>query len=83
MDFDLAILGKDKLGYEEYSKNIRREYIHYPEESYRTGRSKVLQQLLAGKLFVTSDFIEGFENAARENIKEEIRNLGSPSYSLL
>ncbi|GFS25649.1 hypothetical protein ElyMa_001692600 [Elysia marginata] len=43
LDFDLAVLGQDPTQYKAYAQNIRKEYIHVDEESYRTGRTKVIQ----------------------------------------
>ena len=44
--------------YDEYSKNIRLEYIHYPDEAFKPGRTKVLQSFVASltPLFRTKEF---------------------------
>ena len=33
-------------GYAQYAKDIRQEYIHFPEEQFREGRRRFLQQCL-------------------------------------
>jgi len=78
LDFDLAVLGKPRDEYITYSSNIRKEYIHFPEESYKKGRSSVLRNLLSSEyLFSTQDFRQLYESTARENLKNEIRILDS------
>jgi len=63
-----------------YAQQIRQEYIHYPEEAYRIGRSKVLEGFLASNfLFKTPIIREKFEDKARENLRKEISQLTYPS----
>ena len=45
-DADLAILGADSDRYDEYTRQIRAEYAHVPDEQFRIGRAAVLDQLL-------------------------------------
>ena len=46
LDIDLSTLGKSLEEYQQYSKNVRKEYRIYPDFMYRKGRIKVLQQIL-------------------------------------
>ena len=75
-DADLVILGSNPDDYKQYSKNIRKEYHFYPEGKYNKERIQVLEQFLQGKNIFKSDyFFHKFEAKARENIKNEIREL--------
>jgi len=77
LDFDIAVLGKVLEAYNEYADNIRKEYIHYPDKEYRSGRIAVLKKLMEGGLFRTQDFKEMFENQAKNNMAQEINKLQS------
>lgn len=44
---DLAILTADRARYERYSRDIRAEYAHVDDDTWRTGRAAVLQRLRA------------------------------------
>lgn len=81
LDMDLAILGASRPVYEEYARNIRREYIHVPEQLYRTKRPEFLQRFHASidTLFRTSQMKERFVATARENLAWEIAFLQSDS----
>lgn len=46
-DADLAILGADPSDYDAYVNGVRAEYAHVPDAAWRTGRSAVLEGLLA------------------------------------
>lgn len=83
LDMDMAILGSPLAEYEEYSTNIRREYIHFPEEVYRKRRSRVLQDfLLMPNIFATQHFRCKYEVQARKNIQAEIERLEDNSIGL-
>ncbi|KAF2074551.1 hypothetical protein CYY_004134 [Polysphondylium violaceum] len=78
LDMDLSILGVDEKVYDKYAENIRKEYIHIDEQSYRTGRSKILQSFVSEgyeKLFRTSEFQNEFGSKSIENLKREINSL--------
>lgn len=73
MDLDLSILGKSKSEYENYYKNVRKEYKIYPNFMYNKGRVKALKSILeSDKIFKTDFFIHKYEEKARENINLEI-----------
>lgn len=76
LDADLAILGAEPGRYAEYAKAIRREYAHVPDESFRTGRAKVLRTFLDRDRIFRSPRMAEFEARARENIDRELKALG-------
>eukprot|EP01129_Flabellula_baltica_P006297 TRINITY_DN2341_c0_g1_i1.p1 TRINITY_DN2341_c0_g1~~TRINITY_DN2341_c0_g1_i1.p1 ORF type:complete len:221 (-),score=35.97 TRINITY_DN2341_c0_g1_i1:50-712(-) len=80
LDMDVAILGKEPNGYLSYAFNIRREYIHYPEDAYREGRIKVLESLRAGSIFTTETFKSLFDDQANQNMTREITLLESGEF---
>lgn len=78
LDVDLSILGAPWSAYEQYAKAIRKEYTHVADDSYRDGRTAVLQGLLAHpKLYLTDHYYEQLETQARANIKHEITSLAA------
>ena len=76
LDMDLSILGMQDHVYKKYAVAIRKEYAHFEDEAYRTGRAKVLQSFLEkDKLYFTKILGEKLEARARENINNEIKSL--------
>lgn len=76
LDFDLAILGSEWLDYEQYTKQIRREYRVYPDLLYRPGRLKVLKHFLELEHFYhTEPFRLEYESRARMNLTRESETL--------
>ncbi len=76
LDIDMAILGEDAETYKDYTKKVRREYSIYPDLLYKPGRKKVLQNFLKQEqIFQTVEFHERFEEQARINIQQEIKEL--------
>ena len=77
VSIDLSILGSDEDRYREYAADVRREYSHVPDPLWRTGRSLVLERLLArGCLYPDEDFRARLERQARANVEAELRVLG-------
>jgi predicted metal-dependent HD superfamily phosphohydrolase len=77
MDVDLAILGQPAAVFDAYEKSIRAEYSWVPEETYRTGRSKILRGFLERPaIFFTERFEENYGMQARENLENSLRALG-------
>ena len=73
-DADLSILGSDSDSYFTYSKQIRKEYLYFPDIVYKPGRRKVLEHFLKMEnLFKTQYFQEKFEVQARINISWELK----------
>lgn len=74
VDADLAILQASPQEYDAYAAAIRQEYGFVSDEDYRAGRTRVLEELMARKLF-TSPLLD--EDAARANMRREIERLAS------
>ncbi|MFP3455244.1 hypothetical protein R0J89_03125 [Psychrobacter sp. SIMBA_152] len=78
LDMDLSILGAPWPTYKQYAKAIRQEYNHVADDTYRDGRTAVLQGLLAHpKLYLTDYYYNQLETQARDNIKRELTLLAS------
>ncbi len=73
LDCDLAILGNPKDIYDEYAKNIRKEYSWVSDEDYRNGRKQVLESFLQrDRIF----YVYNYEGQARKNLERELASLG-------
>ncbi len=73
LDFDLAILGSESSRYQNYTKEIRKEYSIYPDFMYKPGRKKVLIHFLEKPtIFKTNIFQELLEEKAKENLRWEL-----------
>ena len=48
LDFDMQVLGWDEADYDRYAEQIRQEYIHVPEQQYRTARAQVTSLTFCG-----------------------------------
>lgn len=75
-DADLAVLGRDDAGYRAYVAAASAEYAHIPAERFRTGRLRVLRELLAHHpLFHLPTANARWEAQARANMTAEIARL--------
>jgi len=73
IDADLAILGASEAVYWDYAAKIRQEYAWVPEQEYRAGRRRILEQFLTRpKVF---SFLNHLEAPARRNLFGEIARL--------
>jgi predicted metal-dependent HD superfamily phosphohydrolase len=73
-DCDLAILGAPKGVFDEYDKNIRKEYAHVPVAAYKIARRRVMGGFLDEKrLFKTKAFQEQFGARADANLETVAR----------
>ena len=82
-DADLAILAAGRDRYDEYVRDVRREYSHLDDETFRTGRVEVLTDLLEKPtLFHTPLARESWEDAARANLEREVGALGEGGRSV-
>ncbi|HEU4515287.1 MAG TPA: hypothetical protein VFR87_19420 [Nocardioidaceae bacterium] len=77
-DADLAILAAGAERYAEYTREVRAEYAHVDDDTFRAGRSDVLSALLAGPLFHTTPAREAWEARARANVEAELARLSAP-----
>jgi predicted metal-dependent HD superfamily phosphohydrolase len=73
LDLDLSILGASAETYDNYCRNVRKEYSWVPDMLYKPGRIKVLRHFLdMEKIFKTELFYNLFETKARENLENEM-----------
>jgi len=78
LDFDLHILSSSSSVYNQYCKNIRKEFKRYTNFLYKKGRLDFLEKFLQKeKIYLTKEF-SVFENKARKNMLNEINYLNSP-----
>ncbi|MFJ9908608.1 hypothetical protein ACIRVK_38105 [Streptomyces sp. NPDC101152] len=78
-DADLAILASPPSAYAAYTAAVREEYHFVPNDAFRTGRSRILRQLLAlPRLFRTPYGERTWEATARYNLASELEMLSLP-----
>ena len=82
VDADLSILGADETTYREYTRDVRDEYRHVPDDVFAPARAEVLTRLLAKpQLFHTPRARNLWEERARSNLAREISALESAARS--
>lgn len=83
LDMDMAVLGRPEADYDKYASQIRAEYIHVPEELYRSKRAQILEDFFTRlPLFSTRLFQKQFEDQAKTNLRREISRLRDNSIPL-
>lgn len=70
---DLAILAQPSFMYEEYTKNVRKEYAKFDEVSYLNGRKKVVETFLQMPQIYKSSFFNHYEEDAKTNLQNELK----------
>ena len=66
----------DEEDYDKYAAKIRKEYSWVPDDQYRIGRKKVLQDFLnRPRIYFTERAGKELEQQARVNIEREIARL--------
>ena len=78
LDFDLSVLSFDSDKYIEYSKNIRKEYIHIESPQFEKKRAEVMGNFVERKSLYFNDIFvkqEKRNEKAKENISKEIQTL--------
>jgi predicted metal-dependent HD superfamily phosphohydrolase len=76
LDADLAVLGAPESAYDQYSRDIRREYAWVPDEDYRAGRQRVLRSFLDRPWIYQTQPVRGrLEQQARHNLEREVAAL--------
>ncbi|PNK61009.1 hypothetical protein [Psychrobacter sp. FDAARGOS_221] len=76
LDMDLAILGSPRQVYQDYARQVRLEYAHVNDSAFKQGRKAVLERFLQReRLYFTQAFYAEYEQNARHNIQQEIREL--------
>lgn len=75
-DADLSALALPADEYRRNSAAIRMEYAHVSDDDFRVGRTRIIQSLLAEpQLFRTSVAQQRWEDAARANMRAELKTL--------
>lgn len=76
VDTDLAILGASAERFEEYDRQVRREYRYVPLFVYRRKRRQVLEGFLAReRIYTTAPYFDAFEQQARANLASAIARI--------
>lgn len=76
VDIDLAILGQPAGRFEEYERQIQREYDWVPDMTFRTKRAEVLRNFLQRPtIYQTPFFQTKYEAAARDNLRHSLAQL--------
>lgn len=76
IDADLSILGKPWEIYENYARDVRKEYAIYPAIIYNRGRKNVLSHFIKmDRIFKTKYFFEKYEHQAKQNLLHELNSL--------
>jgi len=73
LDVDLAILGATSDRYQEYAREIRKEYGYLSDRQYQQGRKRVLASFISrSRIYYTDYFYQKLEQQARHNIQAEL-----------
>lgn len=76
VDIDLTILGASPEVYEEFERNVRKEYKMVPSFIYRKKRKELLESFLNNASIYSLDYFKNkYESAARHNISRAIEAL--------
>ena len=76
LDLDLSILAAPRNAYRTYAVSVRREYAHVPDDLYRPGRRRVLEEFLGRTcIYRTGPLRRLWEASARANLDAEIAEL--------
>jgi predicted metal-dependent HD superfamily phosphohydrolase len=76
VDIDLSILGQPKETYQEFERNVRREYWWVPRRRYVAGRCAILESFLKRtSIYRYPEFQRRYEAAARVNLAAAIARL--------
>lgn len=76
LDIDLSILGTPAEDYDEFERNIRREYKRVPGFIFRKKRKTILEGFLKReRIYATEYFHEKLESQARINLGRAISQL--------
>jgi predicted metal-dependent HD superfamily phosphohydrolase len=76
MDIDLLIFAADQVRYDAYAGELRREYPHSDDQSFRSQRAEFLRTFLRRRsIYWTRHFRKLIEKRARNNIERELAAL--------
>ena len=73
VDIDLSILGAESARFDEYEREVRREYHWVPEFMFQFKRRQLLREfLLRRQIFATPRYHDALEARARANLTRSI-----------
>ena len=76
VDIDLAILGAPPEVYDQFERNVRKEYRLVPGFIYRKKRKELLRSFLSsGSIYNLELFKERYEDQAKQNLRSAIGTL--------
>jgi predicted metal-dependent HD superfamily phosphohydrolase len=76
VDIDLSILGAEPPAFDEYERQVRREYRWVPRPIFRSKRREILQAFLdRPRIYSTARFHSELEERARANLARSIARL--------
>lgn len=76
VDIDLSILGREPDEYDQFERNVRKEYKWVPWSLYRRKRIEILESFLARPtIYHTDYFRRRYENQAKRNLQSAIEGL--------
>ena len=76
-DIDLSILGQPAPVFDEYERQVRREYAWVPEALFRAGRGAIVRSFLERPaIYGTDCFRAKYEEAARANLTRSLLQRG-------
>ena len=76
VDLDFSILGQPESVFDEYEKQIRKEYEWVPAEVFAAKREKILRSFLnRPSIYNLPHFREKYEKQARENLQRSLNHL--------
>jgi predicted metal-dependent HD superfamily phosphohydrolase len=77
VNIDLSILGADETRFDEYERQVRKEYGWVADADFAAGRAAILKHFLARPaIYSTAFFRDALEAAARANLTRSLRALG-------
>ncbi len=76
VDIDLSILGQTEARFDEYERQVRKEYEWVPEDQFVAGRSAILKSFIdRPNIYSTQFFRNKYEAQARANIVRSLARL--------
>lgn len=78
VDIDLSILGKPAAEFDEFERNVRREYWWVPRRRFAHARGRILGAFLERPcIYHWPEFRDRYESAARSNLQRAMRALAT------
>ncbi|OGZ15223.1 MAG: hypothetical protein A3G11_01160 [Candidatus Lloydbacteria bacterium RIFCSPLOWO2_12_FULL_51_9] len=76
VDIDLSILGQSEDTFDEYERQVRKEYEWVAKDAFIAGRSAILKSFLDRQtIYSTQFFRDKYESQARANIAKSLARL--------